>query len=182
MWGLCYNYIMKLCKICSLEKDGSHSSYCKSCNSARVLSWKKSNREKYNKYMREFSKNKESKRSLRKPLTEEQRVSARKATAKWRSENLHRYREYDRKRRASKLDNGFEKYSEEQVLSRYGDTCHICNYLINLDASRSIGSLGWEMSLHIDHLIPISKGGPDTLENVRPSHAVCNLKKSNLML
>jgi 5-methylcytosine-specific restriction endonuclease McrA len=174
---------MKLCTICSLEKTGAHASYCKSCNSARVLAWKKSNREKYNAYMREYSTknikdNTRRNRSARKPLTEKQRISARKSQAKWRSENPHKFREYDRKRRASKLNNGFEKYSEEQVLSAYGGACHICNNLINLDASRSVGSIGWEMSLHIDHVIPISKGGPDTLKNVRPSHGICNLRKS----
>jgi hypothetical protein len=25
----------------------------------------------------------------------------------------------------------------------------------------------------------LSKGGPDTLENIRPSHALCNIKKRN---
>jgi 5-methylcytosine-specific restriction endonuclease McrA len=28
-------------------------------------------------------------------------------------------------------------------------------------------------------LIPISRGGGDTLENVRPAHAKCNLRKSH---
>jgi 5-methylcytosine-specific restriction endonuclease McrA len=48
-----------------------------------------------------------------------------------------------------------------------------------MKASRKVGSKNWEKSLHIDHLIPISKGGSDTLENVRPTHALCNLKKGN---
>jgi 5-methylcytosine-specific restriction endonuclease McrA len=181
IWGLCYNYWVKVCKKCGLEKTGSHASYCKSCNSARVVAWKEANREKYNDYMRKFYKNKNAERSTRKPLTEEQRASARISQAKWRSKNLHKYREYDRKRRALRLKNGFEKYSEDQVLSRYGNECHICNHIIDLNASRSVGVAGWELSLHIDHLIPISKGGQDRLENVRPSHAACNLKKSNLL-
>jgi len=33
------------------------------------------------------------------------------------------------------------------------------------------------MGLHIDHVMPLSKGGPDTLENVRPAHGSCNVKK-----
>jgi len=31
--------------------------------------------------------------------------------------------------------------------------------------------------LHIDHLVPLAKGGSDTLENVRPAHGICNLRK-----
>lgn len=134
--------------------------------------------------MREYAANNYNNNSKsRKPLTEIQRIAANKYKASWRSKNLHRYREYDRKRRVSKLNNGFEKYSEVQVLLIYGPICHICNKAIDLNASRRIGiGDGWEHGLHIDHLIPISMGGPDTLENTRPSHAICNLKKSSSML
>jgi len=44
-------------------------------------------------------------------------------------------------------------------------------------ANRSPGKNGWEYSLHIDHFIAIANGGQDTLENVRPSHGICNVKK-----
>jgi len=33
--------------------------------------------------------------------------------------------------------------------------------------------------LQIDHVIPIVKGGPDTLNNVRPAHGLCNIKKKD---
>jgi 5-methylcytosine-specific restriction endonuclease McrA len=81
------------------------------------------------------------------------------------------------RRRARKLNNGFEKYSELDVISLYGSICHICNIDIDLSLPRKTSTPGWEMGLHIDHLIPISKGGPDTVENVRPAHGICNLKK-----
>ena len=81
------------------------------------------------------------------------------------------------KRRASIAGNGYEKYSEEDVLKAYGTDCHICHILIDLEAPRLQGIEGWEFGLHIDHLIPISKGGADTLKNVRPAHGKCNLEK-----
>jgi 5-methylcytosine-specific restriction endonuclease McrA len=28
-------------------------------------------------------------------------------------------------------------------------------------------------------VIPLSKGGNDTIENVRPAHAICNLRKGS---
>ena len=59
----------------------------------------------------------------------------------------------------------------------YGSDCHICLNPIDLLAPRQPGIKGWEYGLHIDHVIPLSKGGPDTLGNVRPAHGSCNVKK-----
>jgi 5-methylcytosine-specific restriction endonuclease McrA len=69
------------------------------------------------------------------------------------------------------------KYAVQEVLEVYGTLCHICDEPVDLQAPRFQGIPGWELGLHIDHLIPISKGGPDILENVRPSHGICNIRK-----
>ena len=68
-------------------------------------------------------------------------------------------------------------YSDADVLSKYGLDCHICQTPIDLNAPRRVGRDGWEKGLHIDHVYPLSKGGLDTLENVRPSHGQCNVIK-----
>lgn len=100
---------------------------------------------------------------------------------KWRKENLKKARANDakksRKRRAIKNNNSFDFYTEEQVLLFYGTKCHICKIAIDLSAPRWSAVKGFELGLHIDHLVPLAKGGSDTLENVRPAHAVCNLRK-----
>ena len=64
----------------------------------------------------------------------------------------------------------------------YGTCCYLCDKEIDLTAPRQSGAEGWETSLHIDHLVPISKGGSDSLDNVRPTHGQCNLKKGSQML
>jgi hypothetical protein len=87
------------------------------------------------------------------------------------------WRQKDRKRRAQIKQNGHKKYTENEVLEKYGLNCHICNKEIDLFATRVIGQPGWEHGLHIEHFVDIALGGPDTLENVRPSHGVCNLTK-----
>lgn len=92
--------------------------------------------------------------------------------------NPEQTRKDSRRRRARKRKVIIELYTESQVLELYGTNCHLCNYSINLTAPKRQGkSEGWEYGLHIDHIIPISKGGSDTLDNVRPAHALCNLKK-----
>ena len=83
----------------------------------------------------------------------------------------------ERRRRAVKVSTNTELYTTQQVIDLYGTNCHICNYPIDMTASRLIGRGNWKLGLHIDHVISLSKNGPDTLANVRPSHALCNLSK-----
>jgi hypothetical protein len=70
-------------------------------------------------------------------------------------------------------------YSLEQVIERYGTDCTICGLPIDFSAPRATKFDGWEMGLQIDHHIAISNGGFDCLENVRPVHGLCNIKKGN---
>lgn len=102
---------------------------------------------------------------------------------KWQSENKEKVKEIwrrkDSKRRSLIQDNGFEKYTEHEMLSKYGTICYLCNEEIDLNAPRKSGIPGWERSLWKDHVIAITKGGPDTLYNVRPSHGWCNHQKRN---
>jgi 5-methylcytosine-specific restriction endonuclease McrA len=100
---------------------------------------------------------------------------------RYRAENPDKINAIARRKRARKKANGWEKYTEAQVLELYGAVCHICCEAIDLTLPRRIGVEGWEKGLQIDHVIPIAKGGPDTLANVKPSHGKCNQnKRANL--
>ena len=101
---------------------------------------------------------------------------------KWRKENPEKIASKNRRQRAVKLGVISEPYTTEQVLNVYGSVCHICNEEINLEAPRSArGGENWEKGLQIDHVIPLSKGGVDTIENVKPSHGKCNLIKRDAL-
>jgi hypothetical protein len=54
------------------------------------------------------------------------------------------------------------------VLDRHGMTCWLCSLPI---ADRR--------DLHMDHVIPWSKGGSDDADNLRPAHAKCNVSRGN---
>jgi 5-methylcytosine-specific restriction endonuclease McrA len=69
-----------------------------------------------------------------------------------------------------------------EILFLHGTNCHICNLPIDFSAPRQVSSPGWENALHLDHVIPLSKGGSDQIENVKPSHGKCNLIKGNTLL
>lgn len=68
------------------------------------------------------------------------------------------------KYKAKKLRLWVEPVNREEVLNRSGDKCHICG--------DPVGP-GW----HMDHVIPLSLGGPHCYTNVAPAHAFCNGSK-----
>lgn len=86
----------------------------------------------------------------------------------------------ERRRRAMEADVYSEKYSRTDVLTKWGTDCHLCAKPIDLEApahSSQATADEWKWGLHLDHVIPISIGGPDILENVKPAHATCNLSR-----
>lgn len=105
------------------------------------------------------------------------RVTHKAEREEYRQSNLDKFRGYARNRIAWKYGNKRDKYTEQQVLETYGSDCHICSEPIDMKASRKIGVKDWKRGLNIDHVIPLAQGGSDTLDNVRPAHALCNLKK-----
>ena len=98
-------------------------------------------------------------------------------SAKYRANNLEKVRARERAKNRRRRAKQSMLYNELQVIATYGPNCYLCGLAIDFMASRRTGHPGWEVGLHIDHLIPVSKGGADVLENVRPSHGLCNLQK-----
>jgi hypothetical protein len=55
-----------------------------------------------------------------------------------------------------------------EVLRRHGMVCHICGEKI-------VNGLGLKpRDLSFDHVVPISKNGPHTYDNIKPAHFGCN--------
>lgn len=83
----------------------------------------------------------------------------------YRSENIHTH--WASSYRARAKVRGFkpvvEDFTKADVIAAHGDACAYCGGPFE----------------HLDHAIPISKGGPHTLANVRPSCAECNVVKSD---
>ncbi len=79
----------------------------------------------------------------------------------------------------------FEKFNENEankslsllklrfeVLKRDDFTCQYCGRNVKQD----------KIKLHVDHIIPKSKGGEDIISNLRTSCSACNLGKSDILL
>jgi hypothetical protein len=163
------------------------------CNMHYKAHWYQINKEKVKEKQKEYYKTRKDEYSIyNKEYAKKNREKFIKSNTKYREKNKEKISIYrkkyslknpeidrnsNRRKRAIKKQNGFEKYRESDVLSMYGTDCYLCGVEIDLSANRKCGSPGWEYGLHIEHYVDIALGGPDTLENVRPAHAICNIKK-----
>jgi len=57
-----------------------------------------------------------------------------------------------------------KKKTRDAVFEKYGEQCVVC---------------GSSVDLTMDHIIPVSKGGEDVIENLQPLCKSCNSKKGN---
>jgi hypothetical protein len=172
---LCYTAFIK--NKCKCEN-------CKKFNYLKSKKYKEDNLEKMRQHQKEYNKKNYKKAreyQAKHRSTEKYKIKRKKYLDEYNSKNIEKirqlWRDKDRRRRANKKKNGFERYTENQVLKLYGTNCYLCSIPIDLNATRLIGKPGWQYGLHIEHVIDLALGGPDTLKNVRPSHAICNLKK-----
>ena len=153
----------KPCINCNKDIDGKCNSYCKKCDAAR-------NR-------RYYEKNKAKENARRHKYYKDNKEFSKQFIKNWRDKNPDVVRAAINRRRARKNNADSDGWTESQVMELYGNSCHICNKQINILATRRAGQNGWEEGLHFDHVIPLAKGGSDTIDNIRPSHALCNIKK-----
>lgn len=72
---------------------------------------------------------------------------------------------HEMKRRAAKHGNQAEKVDYAAIIRRDGMRCHICNKRVT------------SKTLSFDHLIPLSKGGSHTIENIAVAHLKCNVSR-----
>lgn len=146
-------------------KSDGLSNWCKFCQRSYYKQYRLANKQSLNEKTKAWRK--------------ENPEAANKINQRWIDKNRSSWRAYkrqsQRKRRALKS----EPYKEQQVLSTFGNICYLCGKEIDLNAPRQAGRIGWQMGLQIDHVVPLSKGGVDTLENVRPAHGLCNIKKKD---
>jgi 5-methylcytosine-specific restriction endonuclease McrA len=76
--------------------------------------------------------------------------------------------EYDRRRRADKI-----KRLRPTILERWGWRCYLCERPITVGPQETTNP----GALTLDHVVPITAGGRDTEDNLRPAHRACNEDK-----
>jgi len=94
----------------------------------------------------------------------------------WRKNNPHR-RPHSNRERAIKRGVPTQYYTRQQIIDRDGTDCYLCHLPLDFEANHVQGQPGWELYPHVEHVVPLAKGGHDILDNVKLAHAKCNIDK-----
>lgn len=129
--------------------------------------WYEQNREKCLQNKREYYlENKEKIKSYQKEWRENHSDKKKEMDRSWKDRHPVERRLQTHTRRARVKLNGVSRFKKEQISNCSSRLCGICSEYI-------------ENNFHIDHIIPISKGGSHTIENVQLTHPFCNLSKND---
>jgi len=185
---------MKACTKCSVEKpldvftrdrtkrDGLNTC-CRECTRARDRTYHAANREKVREYAHAYTKQKvENDRERRVRWEEENRefleaaelkqAERRKkvnyeACARYARRHPEKVRQRNARREALKKGAKVGVVSYSHILERDGYVCHICSLSVAPG------------DVHFDHVIPLSRSGAHSDENIKVAHSLCNIRKGS---
>ena len=174
---------IKVCSRCKEEKpitefskdkstkDG-HRSNCKVCRRKSQKKYYEDNREKERARSKKYIENNPEKRKgTQKKYRKNNREKIKDYQKKYREDNQEKVRLQRFKRRARLREAKIEDFSHKDLLDFWSENeikpqeCFYCKKEMP------------EGPEHIDHYIPLIKGGTHERENLRPSCASCNLSK-----
>ena len=149
-------------------------SQCKACNAAyyvanreRVLADRATNRERTLAYWAAYAvTNRDRLRAQSRTRYEANRERLLPRFAAYRTANRDKRQEAWLRRRAWKRGAPvIERIYRAKVWARDGGRCHVCG--------RKADPSNW----HLEHIVPLSRGGEHSYRNVAVSHPACNLRK-----
>jgi 5-methylcytosine-specific restriction endonuclease McrA len=163
----------KVCTKCG-STDFYKSGQCKPCTRARQLVYAHEHAEDNRQRAKEWKKANPGKRRTR----EQDRVHWKKYYQKHAEQRREYNRVYnksnralrkarDARYRARKLAATIGDVSINRVIERDGMVCYLCGQPIEPG------------QLHIDHVWPLAEGGAHVEDNLKPTHAHCNLSKNS---
>jgi 5-methylcytosine-specific restriction endonuclease McrA len=88
--------------------------------------------------------------------------------AAWRELNPEKILDYNRNRRVIRQAATTDEVDFESLRNSI-DTCYLCNQHLKGE-------------VHMDHIVPLSRNGAHSKENLSPVHGACNLRKGDRLL
>lgn len=182
----------RICTKCKLEKLLSEFNNDKKGKYGKRSLCKKCESQKRKKYYQKYA---EERKAYRKQYYQENKETENRQSEKYRKSHLEKFREYDKKyrnkpakkkmaqerkrkwyhtprgrqlekarkyRRRLQIKATQQPYDFEKICDKYGNICLRCKK---------------KRKLTVDHVIPLSKGGHDTEQNVQPLCKHCNCIK-----
>jgi 5-methylcytosine-specific restriction endonuclease McrA len=178
--------LASMCSRCGAAERYSTSSYCQPCHKEyqrgwyaknrerkdeQNRAWKETHREAYREQQRaaslaRYRRDPDKARATSQAYREQNPEKVKAQYKRWHQENPQKARDkhqrYVARRRGAER---VEKIDRRYVYERDGGKCHIC--------CRSVSSKRFSL----DHLVPLSRGGNHTLDNVRLAHIPCNSRR-----
>ena len=156
--------------------------------------WRSENRDRLAEYSRGWrEKNREQHRSYNREYREKNPKRVLKAQREWREANKEKVDKYRKdwiennpesykesrarrrhRRRALVRESFVEDVDTKKLLDSFDMKCGICGGEIDEDKKNP-----HPLALHIDHIVPLSKGGEHSYANCQPAHASCNVQKGD---
>lgn len=143
------------------------ASECNDCHRASSRAYRNANLAVVQEREREYGRrNAERKREVARRWYAENRERAIAATQQRTLQDPERHLAFVMASRARKRGATIvEVFTRDEIVQRDLGVCHVCAEPVPPD------------ELHLDHVIPLKDGGPHTRENVKVSHARCNLAR-----
>lgn len=88
--------------------------------------------------------------------------------------NAARIKPYVNARRAQRREAPFDMFDPFDIYDRDGWVCKLCGDPVDRGARFPA-----PLSVSLDHIVPLSKGGHHTRQNVQCAHLLCNTKRGN---
>lgn len=184
----------KVCSLCNNQKPadqfGPGKARCKTCRAGSKRGYYKLNAESCREYSsRYFSANRAEELEKKKVRYAENRdaISARQQAKyqvnpaaskdrvkRWRADNPDKRAAQSRRRRAAGKGVRLEKFTPMEIFERDLYICYICG-----GATEPVvqGKRNTPLAPTLDHIIPLSKRGPHTRDNVTCAHKRCNTRR-----
>lgn len=129
--------------------------------------WAEKNREKTREYKRRWKENhKEQNRQINKEYCLKNKEIRSIKNREWRKNNPEKHRLKEARRRARKRQNGIFEVSDKEVKRMLQKPCFYCG----------------GKSEHIEHIIPIARGGAHSIGNLVQSCGDCNWSKNSRLI
>lgn len=140
---------------------------------ANARKWREANRERLNERAREiYAGDREAAAADARRWRAQNRTALRAYWRQRRLDNPDVFTERANARRAQKLATTVGPIDVAGLWEAQGGNCGICGMPIDVDAR-----FPHDLSRSMDHIVPLSRGGTHTADNVRWTHLFCNVSK-----